>query len=106
MSRKKVLTQQTSIQAGKFLFDLPSDEAQALDMRTRINSPDIMRTLLFYGVLDEALGSKVAKQIKGLMERLFISADKGLGRSEAVEVLKQNFPKRVEIEKGSDGSFE
>jgi hypothetical protein len=105
MSEKRVLTQQTSIQAGEFLFKVPEDENKSLDMRTRINSPDIMRTLLYYGVLDESLGSEKAGQIKALMERLFISADKGLGRTEAVDVLKQNFPKRVEIEKGHDGTI-
>lgn len=103
-SGKKVLTQQTSIKAGEFLFNLPTEEKKALDMRTRINSGDVMRTMLYYGILDESLGSENAVKIKGLMERLFISAKEGLGRLEAVDVLKQNFPKRVEIEKGYDES--
>lgn len=106
MSEKtgRTLNQETSSIAGQFLFKTPADESQALDMRTRINSAESMKAIMYYGVLGESLESKKAKQIKDLMERLFISANQGMGRTEAVDTLKQNLPKRVEIEKGSDGS--
>ena len=100
---KKTLNKETSSMAGQFLFDTPSDESKSLDMRTRINSAETMKAILYYGVLGEALKSKNALTIKDLMERLLISGEKGMGRAEAVDTLRQNLPKRVEIEKGSDG---
>jgi hypothetical protein len=33
-----------------------------------------------------------------------IAGEKGMGRAEAVETLKQNLPKRVEVDKGTDRS--
>jgi len=106
MSDKKgrTLNQETSSLAGGFLFSVPSDESKALDMRTRINSAETMKAILYYGVLGESLKSEKAKQIKDLMERLLISGKEGQGRVEAVETLRQNLPKRVEIDKGSDKS--
>jgi hypothetical protein len=98
------LNQETSSIAGQYLFKLPPDESKALDMRTRINSPETMKAMMYYGVLGESLGSEKAKEIKDLMERLLISSDKGMGRAEAVETLRQNLPKRVEVDKGTDGS--
>ncbi len=99
------LSQETSNLAGQFLFKLPSDESEALDMRTRINSGETMKAILYYGILGYSLHSETAKTIKDLMERLLISGKQGMGRSEAVETLRQNLPKRVEIEKGNDGSI-
>jgi hypothetical protein len=104
-NRSRTLNQETSSLAGKFLFQLPTEEDRALDMRTRINSPETMKAMMYYGVLGYSLGSDAALEIKNLMERLLISGEKGMGRMEAVETLKQNLPKRVEIDKGSDNSF-
>ncbi len=101
----RTLSQETSSLAGTFLFKLPADESEALDMRTRINSGETMKAILYYGILGSSLHSETAKTIKDLMERLLISGKQGMGRSEAVETLRQNLPKRVEIEKGSDGSI-
>ena len=101
---KKTLNQETSSIAGQFLFKTPTDESEALDMRTRINSAETMKAIMYYGVLGYSLKSKTALKIKDLMERLLISGREGQGRSEAVETLRQNLPKRVEVEKGSDGS--
>jgi hypothetical protein len=104
-SRSRTLDQETSGLAGAFLFKIPSDNSQALDMRTRINSPATMKAMLYYGVLATSLGSEKAKEIKDLMQRLLIASEKGMGRAEAVETLKQNLPKRVEVDKGTDGSI-
>jgi hypothetical protein len=103
-SRQKTLSQETSGKAGDFLFKMPTDESKALDMRTRINSPATMKAMLYYGVLAYNLESKKAEEIKNLMERLLIAGEKGMGRAEAVETLKQNLPKRVEIDRGTDKS--
>lgn len=103
------MDQETTKSAGQFLFKLPTrdqndHESNGLDMRTRIRSDKMMRLLLYYGFMGERFNSGTATQIKDRLERLLISHD-GLGRDEAVNVLKQNFPKRVEIEKGHDGSI-
>jgi hypothetical protein len=100
--RQKTLSQETSGKAGDFLFKMPSDDSKALDMRTRINSPATMKAMLYYGTLAYNLESKKAGEIKDLMERLLIAGEKGMGRAEAVETLKQNLPKRVEVDKGTD----
>ena len=100
----RTLNQETSAIAGVFLFKTPTDESKALDMRTRINSPETMKAMMYYGVLGYSLGSEKAKDIKDLMERLLISAEKGMGRAEAVDTLRQNLPKRVEVDRGTDGS--
>lgn len=100
----RTLNQETSAIAGTFLFKTPSDDSKALDMRTRINSPETMKAMMYYGVLGYSLGSEKAQEIKDLMERLLISSEKGMGRAEAVETLRQNLPKRVEVDRGTDGS--
>jgi hypothetical protein len=100
----RTLNQETSSIAGTFLFKVDSDDSKALDMRTRINSPETMKAMMYYGVLGYSLGSEKAKEIKDLMERLLISSEKGMGRAEAVDTLRQNLPKRVEVDKGHDGS--
>lgn len=99
------MDQETTKKAGGFLFNLPSNESQAMDMRTIIKGEKMMKTLLYYGGMSEVFAATDATKIKDLMERLLVS-DNGTGRTEAVETLKQNFPKRVEIDKGSDGSFD
>lgn len=104
------ISQDTTRQAGEFLFRLPTQneseaDSQGLDMRTRVNSDKMMRLLLYYGLMADSFGSETARDIKDRIERLLISK-KGGGREDAVNVLKQNFPKKVEIEKGSDHEFE
>lgn len=100
----KRLDKETTKKAGGFLFDTPSDESRALDMRTVIKADTMMKSLLYYGCMSELFESQTAAQIKDLMERLLMS-DQGLRAAQAVETLKQNFPKRVEIETGSDGVY-
>lgn len=101
----KRMDQETTKQAGKFLFSMPYNESQAMDMRTQIKGELMMKALTYYGVMSELHGSTHAAQAKDLIERLLIS-DNGLGRAQAVETLRQNFPKRVEIDKGTDGVFD
>lgn len=93
----------TEQKAGEFLFGKGQDldDSQFLDMRTRVRSESGMRALLYLGILNEAMECEQAGIIKDLTERLFVAYGGG-GRSEAVEILRQNFPKKVEIEKGSD----
>lgn len=98
----KRISEHTEKKAGDFLFDQGKfEESQYLDMRTRIKSEATMRALMFYGILAEGLGSERSKEIKDIVERMLISYG-GKGREEAVEVLKQQFPKRVEVEKGRE----
>jgi len=70
-------------------------------MRTRVKSEKAMTALIHYGILFEAMGCTEAGQVGGLIKRLFI-ANEGLGRTEAVDILRQNFPKKVEIHRGSE----
>ena len=102
MSESKRLGKHTEQRAGEFLFQKGehSDE-QYLDMRTRIKSEKAMTALIHYGILYESMGCAEAGQVGGLIKRLFI-ANEGLGRQEAVDILRQNFPKKVEIHKGSE----
>ena len=106
MSKKpetQKLSQLTEQKAGGYLFDKGDlTEGQYMDMRTRVRSESGMRALLYLGVLKESMDCEQAGEIKDLMERLFIAYGGG-GRAEAVEILRQNFPKKVEIEKGSEG---
>jgi len=93
------MDQETTKAAGVFLFKLPADEDEALDMRTRVKSDKTMRLLLWYSTIGHVFNSENALKISSGVKRLLISQD-GEGRREAVDTLKQNFPKRVEIEKG------
>lgn len=93
----------TEKKAGEYLFGTKGfDESQALDMRTRVKTEPMMNVLLFYGIMSEGLESKNATKIKGIVERLLIAHD-GTGRAEAVEVLKQNFPKTRQVDSGYEG---
>lgn len=105
MSDYKKVDVETTKQAGSFLFS-PVDSSEYLDMRTRIRSDKMSELLLYYSILGNTYGCDVATDIKDTLERLLISKGKENGRSEAVQVLQQNFPKRVEVAKGSDGEFE
>lgn len=103
MSDKKI-GQHTEARAGRYLFDMDPNSpgaSKALDMRTRIKSEAGMRAILYLGTLAETMDSEVAKSLKDLTERLFISFG-GEGRAEAVDILRQNFPKKVEIERGAE----
>lgn len=98
--RDKRISEHTERKAGTFLFDISDfDKDQALDMRTRVKSESMMNVLLHYGILSEGLEASNATKIKGIVERLLIAYDGG-GRTDAVEVLRQNFPRRVEVRKG------
>ena len=105
-SGKKTLSQEIAGLAGAFLFNLPSGDSDGLDMRTRITSADQMKAMMYYGVLAKSLGSDKAGEIKDLMERLLISSDNGAGRAEAVETLRQNLPRKVEIDRGTDETID
>jgi hypothetical protein len=98
--------QDTTRQAGDFLFsDKGMEDSEYLDMRTRIKSDKMMRLLLYYSVMGKAMKSETALDIKNATQRLLVSQETGTGisgREEAVRVLQQNFPKRVEVEKGWD----
>jgi len=105
MSRKpesRKISQLTEQKAGEYLFEKGElSDSQFMDMRTRVRSESGMRALLYLGVLHESMECSEAGEIKDLMERLFVAYGGG-GRAEAVEILKQNFPKKVEVEKGSE----
>jgi len=102
VSESKRLGKHTEQRAGEFLFQKGDlDTGQYLDMRTRVKSEKAMTALIHYGILFESMGCKEAGQVGGLIKRLFI-ANEGLGRTEAVDILRQNFPKRVEIHRGSE----
>lgn len=110
MSDRGRLKQDTTDKAGSFLFsDKGMSDSEFLDTRTRIRSDKMMRALLYYAVVAGQMKSDVAKDIKDAMERLLISQQTtagNSGREEAVRVLQQNFPKRVEVEKGWDHDSE
>lgn len=98
----KKISFHTERHAGEYLFERGElDESKYMDMRTRITSEDTMRALIFYGILGEGLQCTQAKDIKDMIERMLI-ARAGKGRGEAVEILKQNFPRIREVEKGSE----
>ena len=102
MSESKRLGKYTEARAGEFLFQKGElDEGQYLDMRTRVKSEKAMTALIHYGILFESMGCDEAGQVGGLIKRLFI-ANEGLGRTEAVDILRQNFPKKVEILRGTE----
>ena len=101
--REPKISQHTEKMAGKYLFDTAEfDPSQGLDMRTRIKSEAMMNVLLFYGIMGEGLKSTIASDIKSIIERLLIAYEGG-GRAEAVDVLRQNFPKRVVEDRGYEG---
>jgi len=102
MTEPQRLGKHTEARAGEFLFQKGElDDGQFLDMRTRVRSEKAMTALIHYGILFESMGCKEAGQVGGLIKRLFI-ANEGLGRQEAVDILRQNFPKKVEIHRGSE----
>jgi len=102
MTEPKRLGKHTEARAGEFLFQKGElDEGQYLDMRTRVRSEKAMTALIHYGILFESMGCAEAGQVGGLIKRLYI-ANEGLGRTEAVDILRQNFPKKVEIHRGTE----
>lgn len=97
---QKKVSYRTERVAGRYLFeDKEMDPSKWLDMRTRITSEDTMNALIFYGILSEALDCNRAGNIKDMIERMLIARG-GKGREEAVDILKQNFPRIREVEKG------
>lgn len=101
----KKISQHTERLAGLFNFDVGEDNSKAMDMRSRIVNRDMLRALIYYGSINEAYKSDGAKNIKDFVERLLIAFE-GRGRMEAVDVLRQNFPKKIEVEKGHEGGIE
>ena len=104
MSRQsdKKISFQTERHAGEYLFAKKDmSDSQFLDMRTRIKSEDTMKALVFYGILGEGLKSDAAMNIKDMIERMLIARE-GAGRDEAVAILRQNFPRVREVDKGYD----
>lgn len=98
----KRISYATEKHAGEYLFSSKDmDESAYLDMRTRIKSDDMMKALVFYGILAEGLKCEAAKEIKMMIERMLISRG-GVGRSEAVAILQQNLPRVREVDKGHD----
>lgn len=110
----KNLDAATSRLAGGFLFDegdLPQgikktdieafllDNSRALEMRGRIDGPAVMSALTFYGILRDGFESDAARVVGDVIKRLTIGY-RGLGREEAVEILRGSLPKEVEIRSG------
>lgn len=100
-NKDRKISEHTERLAGEFLFEKQELLTKALDMRTAIKTKEVMQCLTYYGILSEGSTSDMAKVVKDLVERLLMSQD-GMRAEQAVEVLRQNFPKKVEIEKGSD----
>ena len=99
----KRIGEHTEKMAGRYLFDTSNQtESQSMDMRTKIRSEAMFNALTFYGVLAEGMKSKRAGEIKDLIERMLIATSPDGGRHEAVEVLRQNFPRKVTIAKGRE----
>jgi hypothetical protein len=90
--------------AGDFLFEMTKIESRALDMRSNFTNKEMLQAVLYYGSLNEAYGIDKAKNIKDFIERCLIGID-GKGREQGVEVLRQNFPKKVEVEHGYEGDI-
>lgn len=97
----KRISEHTEKLGGEFLFKTEEISNDALEQKTRIISKESMNCLTYYGILKNYYGSNQAIKIKTMLENLFIGFN-GLGRSEAVQVLEQNFPKKIEVEKGHD----
>ena len=99
----KRIGEHTEKMAGRYLFDTSNmSESQSMDMRTKIRSEAMFNAITFYGVLAEGMKSEKAGQIKDLIERLLIATSPDGGRSEAVAILRQNFPRKVTIAKGRE----
>lgn len=104
----------TSSRAGSFLFDtgeLPEsykgkkrdrallDVSRGLEMRARIKGAETMAALTFYGILRDGFDSEAARIVGDVVKRLSV-ADNGEGRDEAVNILRGQLPKEVEIRTG------
>lgn len=104
--RRERIDKETTKQGGDFLFSGKGlTPSEYMDMRTRIRSDSMTEHLQLLSILGNTYGSRVSRDVKDSTERILVSSvDKNgvNGRSEAVQVLQQNFPKRVEVDKGSD----
>jgi hypothetical protein len=114
----KKISEYTEKMAGTFLFWAPKGEgkekpnresldaySQFMDMRTRVVNLDMLRVLIYYGTMSKHFKIESAEEAKNLIERLLIGIDGG-GRSEAVETLRQQFAKKVEVEMGKEKGLE
>jgi hypothetical protein len=93
----------TESRAGVFLFENPEEQvkdSKFLDMRTVIKSSSMMGTVIFYDILAFIMGSDSAQELNDALKRTAVSRD-GLGRQNAVDVLRQALPKTREIGRGS-----
>lgn len=97
----KKIGQHTERLAGEFAFEIKELEGKALDMRTVIRTKEVMQALDYYGSLEIVYSCTNAIAIKNMMNRRLVSQE-GFGRQNAVDVLRQNFPKKVEVDKGTD----
>jgi len=97
----KKIGQHTERLAGEFAFEMKERESDALDMRTVIRTREVMQALDYYGSIEIVYESETAKAIKNMMNRRLMSQE-GFGRQNAVDVLRQNFPKKVEVDTGTD----
>jgi len=97
----KKIGQHTERLAGEFAFEMKERESEGLDMRTVIRTREVMQALDYYGSIEIVYNSDTAKAIKDMMNRRLMSQE-GFGRQNAVDVLRQNFPKKVEVDKGTD----
>jgi len=114
----KKISEYTEKMAGTFLFWAPRGDgkekptktsmtafSQFMDMRTRITNVETLRALIYYGTMSTAFKVESAESAKCLIERLLIGID-GRGRTEAVETLRQQFAKKVEVETGKEKGLE
>jgi len=110
----KKISEYTEKMAGTFLFWVPKGETKAektpseakaysefMDMRTRVVNLDIFRALVYYGTMSTHFKINSAEEAKNLIERLLVGYE-GRARSEAVETLRQQFAKKVEVETGKE----
>jgi hypothetical protein len=101
----------TSEKAGNFIFNLgrePKNKAEKvkfysanLSAQTRVKGAKTMSALAYYDVLAQGFDSEAARIVGDSLKRLLI-ADQGLGREEAVTVLKGQIPEEIEIPVGSE----
>ena len=101
--RENKIDQAQSRKAVEFLFEKDDgkqgDSSKFLDMRTEIGSAEMFKAVTYYRILEEHFKSSASGKIANILERLAISG-KRMARLEAVEILKQQFPKQETITQG------
>jgi hypothetical protein len=78
-----------------------SDSSKFMDIRSNLNTKEMMKAVMYYGGLSIGYQSDQATEYKDFLERILCSYQ-GLAREQGTEVLKQQFPKKVEVDRGSD----